>query len=541
MNSQELPIPELEPSTDGAIIKVFGVGGGGCNALAQMIAANIHGVKFKCVNTDLQALAKFEPENVIHLGSSLTRGLGAGADPDVGRAAAEESKDEIIAAIGNADMLFLTAGMGGGTGTGAVSVIARIAREMGVLTVAVVTEPFAFEGIKRTRVAEAGLEELCKNADSMIVVPNENLLTYLGPDITLIKAFAAANDIVTNAVQSIAELITTAGLINVDFADVKSVMTEMGHAIMSTGSGMGENRAYDAAISAIESPLLNNVDLQEARGILANISASADLSMGEFQIVGDVIRSIAADNATVVIGTVFDENLNYEMQVTVVATGLKPPEKNEAKKTEIKKIVRPPPKPKAPVVEAEPPQQVDAAADSPASVETVVPPSEDATPSSSAEVLPENDGADQVSVAESETPWSFAGAWSDGAEEQPSTMPMHSAAAQQAKAPAAQEPNEQPVAACIVCGGTSDVHEAKCPLNKNAVQEVADDDIEIDDKGAAKSKKVAMAGVAAGVVALASIFYFVMTKWDMTGNPDAVVNNGKPKVEMMQEVVEAED
>lgn len=330
MNAQESPVlqPDQEQS---AKLKVFGIGGGGCNALEQIIAADIKGVEFKCVNTDAQALAKYKPENTIALGNELTRGLGAGADPDVGRRAAEESSEEIAEAIGDADMLFLTSGMGGGTGTGAVPVVARIARELGVLTVAVVTEPFAFEGDRRRRMAEAGLAELRDNADSMIVVPNENLLTYLGPDVSLIEAFAAANDVVTNAVQSIAELITTTGLINVDFADVKSVMTEMGYAIMSTGKGMGENRARDAATEAIESPLLNNIDLEEARGILANITVSTDISMGEFQIVGDIIRGIAAEDATVVIGTVIDDQANYEMQVTVVATGLNPPDREAEK------------------------------------------------------------------------------------------------------------------------------------------------------------------------------------------------------------------
>lgn len=305
-----------------ATIKLIGVGGGGCNAVEHMIGADIHGVDFTLVNTDAQALARYNPNNVIQLGSTLTRGLGAGTDPEIGRLAAEEDADLIAATIGDTDMLFLTAGMGGGTGTGAIPVIARIARELGVLTVAVVTKPFAFEGGKRRQVAEIGLKELRRHVDSLIVVPNENLLTHLGPNISLIEAFAASNDVLTNAVQSIAELITDPGLINVDFADVKSVMTETGEAMMSTGRGIGEYRARDAAIAATESPLLEDIDLNEARGILANITASDTLSMGEFQIVGDILDQITAQDANVVIGTVFDADMNDEIRVTVVATGL---------------------------------------------------------------------------------------------------------------------------------------------------------------------------------------------------------------------------
>ncbi len=324
MDSHNSPNPESD-RTQSAVIKVFGVGGGGCNAIEQMIASDIRDVEYKCVNTDTQALRRFAPENVIELGNNLTKGLGAGSNPDVGSAAAKESTAEIEAAIGDADMLFLAAGMGGGTGTGAMPLIASIAREMGVLTVAVVTEPFAFEGERRRAAAAAGLDALRECADSMIVVPNENLLNYLGPDVTLVDAFAAANDVVTKAVQSIAELITTSGLINVDFADVKTVMAEMGHAIMSTGTGMGEHRAEESALAAIKSPLLTNIDLKAAKGILVNITSSSDLSMGEFQTVGDIIRQITADDATVVIGTVFDDNFGHEMKVTVVATGLNPP------------------------------------------------------------------------------------------------------------------------------------------------------------------------------------------------------------------------
>jgi cell division protein FtsZ len=311
-----------EEQEQAASIKLIGVGGGGCNAVEHMIGADIHGVDFTLVNTDAQALSRYNPDNIIQLGTTLTRGLGAGTDPEIGRLAAEEDADLIAAAIGDTDMLFLTAGMGGGTGTGAIPVIARIARELGVLTVAVVTKPFAFEGGKRRQVAEQGLAELRRHVDSLIVVPNENLLTHLGPNISLIEAFAASNDVLTNAVQSIAELITNPGLINVDFADVKSVMTENGEAMMSTGRGIGEYRARDAAIAATESPLLEEIDLNEARGILANITASDTLSMGEFQIVGDILDQITAEDANVVIGTVFDPDMNDEIRVTVVATGL---------------------------------------------------------------------------------------------------------------------------------------------------------------------------------------------------------------------------
>ncbi len=321
---------QLYEPDQAATIKLIGVGGGGCNAVEHMIGADIHGVDFTLVNTDAQALARYNPDNIIQLGNSLTRGLGAGTDPEIGRMAAEEDADLIAAAIGDVDMLFLTAGMGGGTGTGAIPVIARIARELGVLTVAVVTKPFGFEGGKRRQVAEAGLAELRKHVDSLIVVPNENLLTHLGPNISLIEAFSASNDVLTNAVQSIAELITNPGLINVDFADVKSVMTETGEAMMSTGRGIGEYRARDAAIAATESPLLDEIALDEARGILANITASDSLSMGEFQIVGDILDQITAENANVVIGTVFDPEMSDEIRVTVVATGLKPTQRRVA-------------------------------------------------------------------------------------------------------------------------------------------------------------------------------------------------------------------
>ena len=516
MNFQELPEPD--PTEDrGADIKVFGVGGGGCNALEQMIAAKIRGVEFKVINTDLQALAKYDADNVIELGSNLTRGLGAGADPSVGRAAAEESEERIIEAIGSADMLFLTAGMGGGTGTGAVPVVARIARELGVLTVAVVTEPFAFEGVRRQGVAEKGLEELANNADSMIVVPNENLLTYLGPDISLVEAFSAANDIVTNAVQSIADLITTTGLINVDFADVKSVMSEMGHAIMSTGTGMGENRARDAAVAAIESPLLNNVNLKEARGILANITVSSDLSMGEFQVVGDVIRSIAADNANVVIGTVLDDEVNYEMQVTVVATGLKPPSKEEQKEADA--AAR---KKRLAVGSASPAQTAKASQASADSAPV-------AAASNDAQVVSDQAGL----VQQGNTSAPATEAQSSGTQESSAT---DTSAPAQVAAPA------KPAPICVICGNRCDAHKPKCPhyvdeAAQSAESEASaanDDSKQKNAQGAgkagrgangksakaanktSKNKTLSIAGLVAGVVALGSIFYFVLTKEEYT-------------------------
>ncbi len=305
-----------------AVIKLIGIGGGGCNAVEQMINADICGVDFMCVNTDAQALSRFKPDNVIQLGSDITRGLGAGTNPHVGRLAAEEDREVIANSISNADMLFLTAGMGGGTGTGAIPVIAQIARELGVLTVAVVTKPFNFEGNKRMQVAELGINDLRNYVDSLIVVPNENLLTHLGANTTLLEAFAASNDVLTNAVQSIAELVTNPGLINVDFADVRAVMSEMGEAMMSSGRGVGEFRARDAAIAASESPLIDGVNLRGARGVLANITGGANLSMGDFQVVGDILNQITADEANVVIGTSIDASMSDEIRVTVVATGL---------------------------------------------------------------------------------------------------------------------------------------------------------------------------------------------------------------------------
>lgn len=305
-----------------AVIKLIGVGGGGGNAVEHMMNANIHGVEYICANTDAQVLSKMGAKSTIQLGTEITKGLGAGTNPDIGRQAAQEDRDHIAQVINGADMLFLTAGMGGGTGTGAVPVIASIAKDLGILTVAVVTKPFPFEGGKRRQVAEDGLAELRQHVDSLIVVPNEKLLTNLGPNVTVLQAFKAANDVLKNAVQGIAEIITNPGLINVDFADVRAVMSEMGQAMMGTGSGHGENRAVEAATGATQSPLLDDINLKGARGILCNITAGADLSMQEFQAVGDILENIAATDANVVLGTSIDKEMEGEIRVTVVATGL---------------------------------------------------------------------------------------------------------------------------------------------------------------------------------------------------------------------------
>ncbi len=305
-----------------AEIKVIGVGGGGGNAVRHMLGANLEGVEYICANTDAQALKYFESATILQLGGGITKGLGAGANPEVGRQAALEDRDRIQDIIEGTDMVFITAGMGGGTGTGAAPVIAQVAKEMGILTVAVVTKPFPFEGRKRMTVAEHGIAELTQHVDSLITIPNEKLLTVLGKDLSLLEAFRAANDVLLGAVQGIAELITRPGLINVDFADVRTVMSEMGMAMMGSGSARGEDRARIAAESAIASPLLEDVNLAGARGILVNITAGLDLSIGEFDTVGNTVKEFASDDATVVVGTVIDDNMSDELRVTVVATGL---------------------------------------------------------------------------------------------------------------------------------------------------------------------------------------------------------------------------
>jgi len=289
----------VDSINDSPIIKLIGVGGGGSNAVQHMVSSGIDGVDFICANTDAQALKSMDSQTILHIGQSITKGLGAGANPEIGRQAAMEDRDRIQDLIEGTDMLFITAGMGGGTGTGAIPVVAQIAREMGVLTVAVVTKPFPFEGSKRMRTAEAGIEELRGQVDSLITIPNEKLLSVLGKNISLLDAFRAANDVLRGAVQGIAELITNPGLINVDFADVRTVMSEMGLAMMGSGVGRGDERATEAAEMAISSPLLEDIDLAGARGILVNITAGLDMAIGEFEEVGNVVRSFAADDATV--------------------------------------------------------------------------------------------------------------------------------------------------------------------------------------------------------------------------------------------------
>ncbi|MSR13113.1 MAG: cell division protein FtsZ [Gammaproteobacteria bacterium] len=305
-----------------AVIKVIGIGGGGGNAVQHMLSAQIEGVEFVCANTDSQALRSSTVKTVLQLGGDITKGLGAGANPEIGRQAALEDRARISDVLDGADMIFITAGMGGGTGTGAAPVFAQIAKEMGVLTVAVVTRPFPFEGRKRMEIANHGIKELSQYVDSLITIPNEKLLSVLGRDISLLNAFKAANDVLLGAVQGIAELITCPGLINVDFADVRTVMSEMGMAMMGTGRGKGPGRAKEAAEAAVSSPLLEDINLSGARGILVNITSGADITMGEFEEVGNTVKGFASDNATVVVGTVIDEHMEGEVRVTVVATGI---------------------------------------------------------------------------------------------------------------------------------------------------------------------------------------------------------------------------
>jgi len=305
-----------------AVIKVIGVGGGGGNAVKHMIENKVEGVDFICANTDAQALSDVASKTILQLGSDITKGLGAGANPEIGRAAAMEDRERIAEALRGADMVFITAGMGGGTGTGGAPVVAEVARELGILTVAVVTRPFAFEGKKRLNIALEGLAELEQHVDSLITIPNEKLLEVLGRNTSLLDAFREANDVLLGAVQGIADLIIRPGMINVDFADVRTVMSEMGMAMMGTGYAKGENRAQKAAESAIASPLLDDINLAGARGILVNITAGHDLSLGEFSEVGETVEEFASEEATVVVGTVIDTTMKEEIKVTVVATGL---------------------------------------------------------------------------------------------------------------------------------------------------------------------------------------------------------------------------
>ncbi len=317
-----MPFELIENYTPGATIKVIGIGGGGGNAVNQMVESAIEGVEFICVNTDSQALRNFSGKSTLQIGSGVTKGLGAGANPEVGRQAALEDRERITEMLAGSDMVFITAGMGGGTGTGAAPVIAQTAKEMGILTVAVVTKPFPFEGQRRLAVAQQGIDELGHHVDSLITIPNAKLLSVLGAEISLLNAFKAANQVLSGAVQGIAELITRPGLINVDFADVRTVMSEMGMAMMGSGTASGEDRALMAAQSAIGSPLLEDVNLNGACGILVNITAGLTMTMKEFEEVGTTIADLASDDATVVIGTVIDPDMGDEIRVTVVATGL---------------------------------------------------------------------------------------------------------------------------------------------------------------------------------------------------------------------------
>jgi cell division protein FtsZ len=305
-----------------AVIKVIGVGGGGGNAIDYMVAANIEGVEFISANTDAQALKRTQVRTILQLGTNLTKGLGCGADPTVGRQAAIEDRERIAEVLSGADMVFITAGMGGGTGTGAAPVVAQVAKDMGILTVAVVTKPFPFEGKKRMAVADQGIRELVEYVDSIITIPNEKLLTVLGKNATLLGAFGRANEVLQNAVQGIAELITRPGLINVDFADVRTVMSEMGMALMGSATAKGESRAHEAAIAAISSPLLEDVNISGARGVLVNVTAGMDMAIGEFEEVGNTIKEFASEDATVVIGTVIEPEMRDELRVTIVATGI---------------------------------------------------------------------------------------------------------------------------------------------------------------------------------------------------------------------------
>ncbi len=312
----------MDAYSQSAVIKVLGVGGGGGNAVSHMVNCGIEGVDFICINTDAQALKHSKVKSSLQIGCNITKGLGAGADPETGRQAAMEDRDRIIEMIEGCDMLFVTAGMGGGTGTGAAPVVAAVARELGILTVAVVTKPFDMEGNKRMLVAEHGIAELGKYCDSLITIPNQKLLTVLGSDTTLLDAFKAANQVLQGAVQGIAELITRPGLINVDFADVRTVMSETGMAMMGSGAASGEERAREAAEAAVSSPLLEDINLAGAHGILVNVTAGMDLSIGEFEIVGNTVKKFASDDATVVVGTVIDAEMKNQIRVTVVATGL---------------------------------------------------------------------------------------------------------------------------------------------------------------------------------------------------------------------------
>jgi len=332
----------VEKLAPNAVIKVLGVGGGGGNAVAHMVSSHVDGVDFICANTDAQALKSSGAKLTLQLGGNVTKGLGAGANPEVGRQAALEDRERIVETLTGADMVFITCGMGGGTGTGAAPVVAQLAKEMGILTVAIVTKPFPFEGRRRMQVALKGIEDLSQHVDSLITVPNEKLLTVLGREVTLLSAFKAANDVLLGAVQGIADLITRPGLINVDFADVRTVMSEMGMAMMGTGCARGDDRAVAAAEAAVNNPLLEDVNLSGACGILVNVTAGPNLTMREFNEIGDVVHQFASEDATVVIGTALDPELNDDVRVTVVATGLnRGALRQSARREEVTAVQRP--------------------------------------------------------------------------------------------------------------------------------------------------------------------------------------------------------
>lgn len=312
----------MEAPMQEAVIKVIGVGGCGGNAVDHMIVSGLDGVEFICANTDAQAIKRSQAQNTLQLGSAITKGLGAGAKPEIGRAAAEEDRERIAEMIQGANMLFITAGMGGGTGTGAAPIVAEVAKEMGILTVAVVTKPFAFERAARTQAALEGLEKLRQNVDSLIVVPNDKLMEVLGEDISVIEAYAASNNVLHGAVSGISEIINGQGLVNVDFADVKTVMSENGIAMMGSSTASGVDRARIAAESAAHSPLLEDIDLKDARGVLVNITASTSFKMREFHEVMETVKEFTAEDATVIVGQVFDDNMGDSLRVTMVATGL---------------------------------------------------------------------------------------------------------------------------------------------------------------------------------------------------------------------------
>jgi len=334
----------IDNYTQEAVIKVIGVGGGGGNAVSHMLSEHLEGVDFICANTDVQALNRSGVAALLPIGSDLTKGLGAGANPQVGQQAALEDRDRIKEQLQGADMVFITAGMGGGTGTGAAPVVAEISKELGILTVAVVTKPFRFEGGRRMQAAELGIKMLRESVDSLITIPNDKLVPVLGSNMTLLDAFKSANDVLLNAVQGISELITKPGLINVDFADVRTVMAEMGLAMMGSGMAAGDDRAREAAETALQSPLLEDVNLTGAKGILVNITAGMDMSIGEFDEVGTTVREYADDDATVVVGTVIDPDMHDELKVTVVATGIggeqeqKQPKRPEVRKPEMEVV-----------------------------------------------------------------------------------------------------------------------------------------------------------------------------------------------------------